>query len=111
MRLKRFSGRVRRVVKGTGQQATEKLWQLAEDLRGEDPKAPRFRERLLTLAQLAKERWENLSPEERQRLFHLLKGLVLLLPLGRLGPLGSLLKRAASLGDPDLLALLLRLKR
>lgn len=103
MRLKRFSGRVRRVEQGEA--PIKELLALER----EDPRTPTFREHLLGLIQKSRRYWEALSPEDRQRLLFLLSELVALLPAGRLGRVGWLLKRAAGPKGQAILSLLLRL--
>lgn len=109
MRLKRFSGKVRRVVRK--RTAPGGLLARAEALKPEGAKAPGFRDRLLGLLEEARRRWDALAPEERRRLLGLLLGLIALLPQGRLGRVGWLLKRAAGAEGQALLGLLLRLLR
>lgn len=113
MRLKRLGPKVRRLgktpvpPKGASPTGGD-LWVRMEALKGEDPKAPGFRKRLGALLQEAKARWESLTPRERQQIVTLLAGLLSLLPLGRLGRVGWLLK---ALGPESkvVLTLLLRL--
>ncbi|WP_240695461.1 hypothetical protein [Thermus tengchongensis] len=107
MRLKRFSGRVRRVVRKEASRGD--LLAQAEALKGEGGRAIGFPRRLLGLLREAQRRWGSFSPEERQRFLALLTGLLALLPLGRLGRVGWLLKRAAGPEGQALLGLLLRL--
>lgn len=116
MRLKRLAPKARRM--GRPQAQTPKTLQTEgnllvrlEALKGENTKAPGFWERARALLREAKARWENLSPEERQRLLSLLIWLLALLPPGRLGRVGLLLQKALGPGGEVAFSLLLRLLR
>lgn len=116
MRLKRFGPKASRVGKpSTHPQAEEplggNLLVEVEALKGDNPKAQGFRRRLTALVQEAIARWENLTPRERQQILTLLAGLLSLLPWGRLGRVGLLLKKTLGPEGKVALSLLLRLLR
>ncbi|WP_051946896.1 hypothetical protein [Thermus amyloliquefaciens] len=67
---------------------------------------PGLRKRVLAWLREAKALWQSLPPELRRQI---LLGLVALLPWGRLGRAGPLLKRMAGPGGQLALALWLRL--
>lgn len=125
MRLKSFNRRVRRVrgkERGAGTQDTaplqaqaggrvssEELLAQMEALKGENPKDPGFHERVIALVQEAYARWHRLPQEQKRAILASLTPLLSLLPWGRLGRVGLLLKRALGPGGQLALALLLRL--
>ncbi|WP_347240619.1 hypothetical protein [Thermus sp.] len=105
MRLKRFGGKVRRVVRKRADLLAE-----AEALRKEGTSAQGFRERLRALVEGAQRCWETLSPEEREGLLSQVMAFLTRLPAGRLGRLGLLVAKGAQLGaKKEVLSLLLKL--
>lgn len=127
MRLKSFNRKVRRVgstdakpgegiqdaaplqAQAGGRVSSEELLAQMEALKGENPKDPGFHRRVIALVQEAYARWNSLPQEQKQAILTSLTTLLSLLPWGRLGRIGLLLKKATGPGGQRALAVLLRL--
>ncbi|WP_245563362.1 hypothetical protein [Thermus antranikianii] len=92
-----------------GRVSSEELLAQMEALKQENPKDPGFHKRVIALVQEAYDRWNSLPQEQKQAILASLTTLLSLLPAGRLGRVGLLLKKALGPEGQLALAALLRL--